>query len=124
MKKYFKDGVEVSRPKKVKINGVTFYSPDDTLIVQAGYEIREVEETQPEPTPTPTPEPNSPTYEELVEQYIREHGYPTYGAEFAVLNNYAVNPEAAAQEYVTYMGVRNAAKQWAHGQLNGEQDPE
>lgn len=123
MTKYYLNSEEVSRPKKVKINGVTFYSPSDALIVQAGYEIREVEDEQPTPTLTPNPQPTK-TYEEYVEQYIREHGYPTYGAEFAVINNYAVNPEAAAQEFVTYMGVRNAAKQWAHGQLNGEQDPE
>ena len=118
MTKYYLNGEEVSRPKKVKINGVTFYSPSDALIIQAGYEIREVEDEQPTPTPTPNPQPSTKTYEEYVEQYIREHGYPTYGAEFAVLNNYAVNPETAAQEYVTYQGVRQDAKTWAHNQLS------
>ena len=118
MTKYYLNGEEVPRPKKVKINGVTFYSPSDAIIEQAGYEIREVEDEQPSNPTTPTPQPNQATYEQLVEQYIREHGYPTYGSEFAVLNNYAVNPQAASQEYITYMGVRNDAKTWAHNQLS------
>lgn len=56
------------------------------------------------------------TYEELVEQYIREHGYPTYGAELAVINNHANDPTAYAQDYADYMTVRDAAKQWAKEQ--------
>jgi len=64
----------------------------------------------------PAPEPYLPTYSELVEQYIREHGYPTYGAELAVLNNYAESPAEYLDAWQTYMGVRHAAKQWATNQ--------
>lgn len=64
----------------------------------------------------PVPEPYIPTYAELVEQYIREHGYPTYGAELAVLNNYAENPAEYLEAWQTYMGVRHDAKNWAENQ--------
>lgn len=64
----------------------------------------------------PTPTPYLPTYAELVERYIREHGYPTYGAELAVLNNYAQDPATYAQAYADYMQVRIDAKEWAEEQ--------
>lgn len=64
----------------------------------------------------PVPEPILPKYAELVEQYIREHGYPTYGAELAVLNNYAENPAEYLESWQTYMGVRHEAKEWANEQ--------
>lgn len=64
----------------------------------------------------PVPEPYIPTYAELVEQYIREHGYPTYGAELAVLNNYAENPAEYLEAWQTYMGVRHEAKELAENQ--------
>ena len=64
----------------------------------------------------PEPEPYLPTYSELVEQYIREHGYQTYGAELAVLNNYAESPAEYLDAWQTYMGVRHEAKQWATNQ--------
>ena len=64
----------------------------------------------------PAPEPYIPTYAELVEEYIREHGYPTYGAELAILNNYAQDPTTYAQEYADYMQVRIDAKNWANSQ--------
>lgn len=64
----------------------------------------------------PIPEPYVPTYEELVEQYIREHGYPTYGAELAVLNNYAECPTEYADAYAAYVQTRHDAKVWADEQ--------
>ena len=64
----------------------------------------------------PVPEPYIPTYAELVEQYIREHGYPTYGAELAVLNNYAENHAEYLEAWQIYMGVRHEAKEWANEQ--------
>lgn len=64
----------------------------------------------------PIPEPYIPTYAELVEQYIREHGYPTYGAELAVINNYSQNPTTYSDTYATYMQVRVDAKIWAENQ--------
>lgn len=64
----------------------------------------------------PVPEPYIPTYAELVEQYIREHGYETYGAELAVLNNYSENPSEYLEAWQHYQGVRHEAKEWAQSQ--------
>ena len=70
----------------------------------------------------PVPELYVPTYAELVEQYIREHGYPTYGAELAVLNNYAESPAEYLGAWQTYMGVRHDAKEWAEQQPHREEE--
>ena len=64
----------------------------------------------------PVPEPYIPTYAELVEQYIREHGYETYGAELAIINNYTQDPATYADAYMTYMQTRMDAKEWANKQ--------
>ena len=64
----------------------------------------------------PVPEPYIPTYAELVEQYIREHGYETYGAEIAVINNYAQDPTTYADAYAAYMQTRIEGKAWAEQQ--------
>jgi hypothetical protein len=61
----------------------------------------------------PAPEPYLPTYSELVEQYIREHGYETYGAELAIINNYSQDPTTYAAAYAAYMQTRVDAKQYA-----------
>ena len=64
----------------------------------------------------PVHEPYIPTYDELVEQYIREHGYPTYGTELAVINNYNQDHTTYADAYATYMQTRVDAKTWAENQ--------
>jgi hypothetical protein len=64
----------------------------------------------------PVPEPYVPTYAELVEQYIREHGFETYGAELAIINNYAQDPTTYADAYAAYMQTRVEAKEWAEAQ--------
>lgn len=64
----------------------------------------------------PVPEPYIPTYAELVEEYIREHGFETYGAELAVINNYAQDPTTYADAYAAYMQTRVDAKEWADKQ--------
>lgn len=64
----------------------------------------------------PVPYPYIPTYAELVEQYIREHGYPTYGAELAIINNYTQDPTTYADAYAVYMQTRVDAKTWAENQ--------
>ena len=64
----------------------------------------------------PVPEPYIPTYAELVEQYICEHGFKTYGAELAIINNYAQDPMTYADEYATYIQTRVDAKKWANEQ--------
>ena len=61
---YFKDGVEVQRPRSLVLNGNTYVPPTDELLVEAGYEIREVE--------IPEPTPYIPTYEERVVELIRQ----------------------------------------------------
>ncbi len=68
----------------------------------------------------PVPEPILPTYAELVEQYIREHGYETYGAELAIINNYAADPATYAEDYDAYQAARAAAKEWANNQPHRE----
>ena len=91
----------------VEINGVWVSNPTREAFLADGW--REYI--------APVPEPYTPTYSELVEQYIREHGYETYGAELAVLNNYAENSSAYFEEWKAYMNVRREAKDWATKQL-------
>lgn len=108
------DGKQVPCPKSLVLNGNTYVPPTDEQLVAAGYEIREIID--------PIPEPYIPTYAELVEQYIREHGYETYGAELAVLNNYAENHAEYLDAWQTYMGVRHDAKAWAENQPHREEE--
>lgn len=61
---YFKDGVEVSRPRSLVYNGSTYVPPKNDILIAAGYEIREVE--------IPEPTPYQPTYEERVVELIRQ----------------------------------------------------
>lgn len=107
MRKIYIDpnGKQVPRPKSLVIDNTTYVPPTDEQLVAVGYEIREIID--------PAPEPYIPTYSELVEQYIRENGYPTYGAELAVINNYTQDPIAYAEAYATYMQTRVDAKQYA-----------
>ena len=63
-KAYFKDGVEVSRPRSLVYNGNTYVPPTDELLVEVGYEIREVEIPEVE-----IPEPDM-VEEGLIEQPI------------------------------------------------------
>ena len=70
---------------------------------------------------TPVPEPYIPTYAELVEQYIREHGFETYGAEIAIINNYSQDPTTYADAYSAYMQTRIDAKNWANKQQHRDE---
>lgn len=60
---YYKDSKEVRRPRSLYFNGSTYVPPTDDILIQAGYEIREVE--------IPEPTPSIPTYEERVVELIR-----------------------------------------------------
>lgn len=91
IKKYYKDGVEVSRPRSLVYNGNTYVPPTDELLVEAGYEIREIE--------IPEPTPYVPTYEERVVQLIREKY--TMDDELAILRQRDIKPEEFA-EYNAY----------------------
>lgn len=57
--------------------------------------------------------PYVPTRSEVIEEYIREHGYSTYGAELAVINNYMQNPSEYTEEYNSYIQTRIDAKEFA-----------
>lgn len=88
---YYKDGKEVSKPKSIIIDNITYVPPTDELLVEAGYEIKEVE--IPEPTPI------QPTYEERVVELIRLR-YDV-NAELAILRQRDSKPEEFA-EYNSY----------------------
>lgn len=90
----------------IEIGGVWVSNPTEEQLLSDGWK---------EFIP-PTPEPYKPTYAEFVEQYIRENGYPTYGAEFAIINNHSNDPTTYSQAYADYMAVRDAAKEWAKEQ--------
>ena len=96
----------------IKINGIWISNPTLESFYAEGWE----DYIEPAPEPKPTPEPHIPTYAELVEQYIREHGYPTYGAELAIINNYTTNPTEYEQSYAQYIQTRADAKIWASEQ--------
>lgn len=73
---YFLNGVEVSKPTMVKIGlHRCIINPTYEHLIEAGYEIREVE--------IPEPQPYVPTYEENVVRLIRERY--TMDDEFALL---------------------------------------
>ena len=88
---YYKDGVEVRRPRSLVHNGNTYVPPKDDILIAAGYEIREVE--MPEPTPY------IPTYEERVVELIRMRY--DINSELAILRQRDTKPEEFA-EYNAY----------------------
>lgn len=88
---YYKDGVEVSRPRSLYFNGSTCVPPKDEILIAAGYEIREVE--------IPEPTPYVPTYEERVVELIRLRY--DINSELAILRQRDSKPEEFA-EYDAY----------------------
>lgn len=116
-KKYIKDGV-VRRFKIV--DGKVLTTIGNVMNPTLEHFLADGWQEYIEPTP-PAPTPYVPTYSELVEQYIREHGYPTYGAELAVINNYTENPTECIEAWQSYIGVRHEAKQWAEAQPHREE---
>lgn len=90
-KAYFKDGVEVDRPQSLCLNGNTYVPPTDKLLIEAGYEIREVE--------IPEATPYRPTYEERVVELIRLRY--DINEELAILRQRDSKPEEFA-EYDVY----------------------
>ena len=85
---YLKDNKEVSRPRSLVLGGSTYVPPTDEQIIQAGYEIKEVE----------IPE-YKPTYEDIVVRLIREKY--DMDAELAILRQRDSKPEEFA-EYNAY----------------------
>lgn len=88
---YYKDGVEVQRPRSLYFNGSTYVPPKDDILIAAGYEIREVE--------IPDPTPYMPTYEERVVELIRLRY--DINSELAILRQRDSKPEEFA-EYNAY----------------------
>lgn len=43
MKKYYKNGQSVSKPKSITYKGYTYISPSDSILIKAGYEIKDEE---------------------------------------------------------------------------------
>jgi hypothetical protein len=43
MKKYYKQGQVVARPKQLIYKGKTYLNPSDKVLIEAGYEIKEEE---------------------------------------------------------------------------------
>ena len=88
---YYKDGVEVSRPKSLFWGGLNIIPPSNDDLLAAGYEIREVE--------IPEPTPHQPTYEDRVVELIRLR-YDV-NAELAILRQRDTKQEEFA-EYNAY----------------------
>lgn len=91
---YFKDGVEVQRPRSLVYKGNTYVPPTDEQLISIGYEIKEVE--------IPEPIPYIPTYEERVVELIRLRY--SIDAELAIQRQRDSKPEEFA-EYNTYCEV-------------------
>lgn len=83
---YYKDGVEVVRPKVLYFNGRTYIPPKDDILIAAGYEIREMQIPEPEviegdfaeevteqPIEDEVVETPNKTYEQRVVELIRLH---------------------------------------------------
>ena len=51
MKKYYKDGKLVVKPKHLIVRGRTYVNPSDKVLIRLGYEIREEVHQEPEPKP-------------------------------------------------------------------------
>ena len=98
---YYKDGVEVSRPRSLVYNGNTYVPPTDELLVEAGYEIREVE--------IPEPIPYVPTYEERVVELIRQQY--SIDDELAILRQRDSKPEEFTEYYTYVEECKNQAKE-------------
>lgn len=43
MKRFFKNGVMVQKPRSIIFNNNTYINPSDKILIEAGYEIREIE---------------------------------------------------------------------------------
>lgn len=112
-KAYFKDGVEVSRPRSLVYSGSTYVPPKDDILIAAGYEIREVEIPEAEilepdmveedlieqPIENEVVEAPKQTYEQRVVELIRLHY--SVDDELAVLRQRDIKTEEF-EEYNAY----------------------
>ena len=114
---YIKDGVKTyARPKVAAYDGHNYLQPTDEQLEAAGWTIETIID--------PIPEPYIPTLRELVEQYMRENGYPTDGSEVAVICNYLEQPTDPQRkaEFEQHAASRAEAKKWAEEQPHREEE--
>lgn len=100
-KAYYKNGKEVVRPRSIGHNGNTYLNPSDELLVSLGFEIKEVEVSE--------PTPYVPTYEQRVVQLIREKY--SMDDELAILRQRDSKPEEFAEYNVYCEECKTKAKE-------------
>lgn len=80
MKKYYKDGTIVMRPKSLIFNGCTYVPPTDEILIEAGYEIVEHEEIIPQLTNEIIAEKRAIEYANRADRYLLAYqAYLTLG---------------------------------------------
>lgn len=80
MKKYYKDGAVVEKPKTLIFNGYTYTPPTDEILMEAGYEIVEQEEIIPQLTNEIIAEKRAIEYANRADRYLLAYqAYLTLG---------------------------------------------
>jgi hypothetical protein len=80
MKKYYKDGIIVMKPKSLIFNGITYVPPTDEILMEAGYEIVEQEEIIPQLTNEIIAEKRAIEYSNRADRYLLAYqAYLTLG---------------------------------------------
>lgn len=70
MKKYYKQGQVVARPKQLTHQGKTYLNPSDKVLVEAGYEIKEEEIVTPPVTNESIKRQRQMAYRMRADQYL------------------------------------------------------
>lgn len=80
MKKYYKDGIIVVKPKSLVFEGRTYVPPTDEILLAAGYEIVEQEDILPEITNEIIAEKRAKEYASRADRYLLAYqAYLTLG---------------------------------------------
>ena len=70
MKKYYKQGQVVARPKSIYHKGKTYLNPSDEVLIEAGYEIKEEEIVTPPITNESIKRQRQMAYRMRADQYL------------------------------------------------------
>lgn len=70
MKKYYKDGKLVVKPKHLIVRGRTYVNPSDKVLIRLGYEIREEETVTPPVTNESIKRQRQMAYRMRADQYL------------------------------------------------------
>lgn len=70
MKKYYKNGECVQKPKLIHYKGCQYMAPNDVVLLKAGYEIREEEVKLPEVTNEMIKKQRQAAYKATADQYL------------------------------------------------------